>query len=446
MLNAIWIALVLGAVAVAAFTGRMDEVGNGALDGAKSAITLVIGLTGGMVLFLGLARVASEGGMLRVIVRVLRPILRRLFPSVPEDHPAMGAMIMNFASNMMGLGNAATPFGIKAIVELNRLNTTPGSATNAMALFLAINTSSIVLFPPTGTVMARVEAGSAMPFAIWVPTLIATFCSTMVAVTTCLWLQNRKMFRPRPAAAAAAGAELEPEPADSVPEPDAAELGLPDLDAPRVPMGRNRAAVLLVFGIAVAIGLGARLGDQVPQVGAWGFFRDEFFVHWMLPLLIAGFVLVGIAGRVQVYDVLVESGREGLDVAVRIAPYLVAILVAIGMFRGSGALDFLIGALEPLTSAIGVPAAALPMALLRPLSGSGSFGVMAEILQTHGADSFTGLLASTLMGSTETTFYVLAVYLGAARIGDARHILLACLAGDFAGFAGAVVACHLFFG
>ncbi len=444
MLNAIWIALVLGAVAVATFTGRMDEVSNGALNGAKNAIQLVITLTGGMVLFLGLARVASEGGLLRVIVRGLRPILRRLFPSVPEDHPAMGAMIMNFASNMLGLGNAATPFGIKAMVELNRLNTTPGSATNAMALFLAINTSSIVLFPPTGTVFARVEAGSEMPFAIWIPTLFATLCSTTVAILTCLWLQNLKTFRPRPATPEDGHAVAQDEP--EADEPNTAELGLPDLEAPRVPMGRGRAAILSAFGIAVAIGLLFRLSEQIPEVGAWGFFRDEFFVHWMLPLLIAGFVLVGIAGRVQVYDVLVESGREGLDVAVRIAPYLVAILVAIGMFRGSGALGFLIGALEPLTSAIGVPAAALPMALLRPLSGSGSFGVMAEILQTHGADSFTGLLASTLMGSTETTFYVLAVYLGAARIGDARHILLACLAGDFAGFAGAVVACHLFFG
>ena len=439
MLNAIWVALVLGAVVVGAFTGRMEEVSNGALQNAKSAVQLVITLVGGMVLFLGLVRVAADGGLLRWVVRGLRPILRRLFPEIPEDHPAMGAMIMNFAANILGLGNAATPFGIKAMVELNRLNTTPGSATNAMALFLAINTSSIVLLPPTGTVMARVEANSAIPFAIWIPTLIATACSTLVAFTTCRLLQGLPVFKAR--------LRDDGEPETPAEEPDdLPEVELPDLDAPREPVGPGRMALLLAMAAAVVAGLVVQVAGREPGTAIWPFFRDQFFSHWTLPLLIAGFVLVGVMGRVRVYDVLVDAGREGLDVAVRIVPFLVAILVAIGMFRGSGALDLIIGALQPLTSAIGVPAEALPMALLRPLSGSGSFGVMAEILQTHGADSFTGLLASTLMGSTETTFYVLAVYLGAARIGDARHILPACLAGDFAGFAGAVVACHLFFG
>ena len=438
LLNAIWVALVLCAVVVGAFTGRMEEVSNGALQNAKSAVELVITLVGGMVLFLGLVRVAADGGLLRWVVRGLRPILRRLFPEIPEDHPAMGAMIMNFAANILGLGNAATPFGIKAMIELNKLNTTPGSATNAMALFLAINTSSIVLLPPTGTVMARVQAGSEIPFAIWIPTLIATMCSTLVAYTTCRMLQGLPLFRARPPE----GAAEEP-----VPEPeDLPEVDLPDLDAPREPLGAGRTMLLLGTIAALLAGLVMQVTEREAGTDIWPFFRDQFFTHWTLPLLIAAFVLVGVMGRVRVYDVLVDAGREGLDVAVRIVPFLVAILVAIGMFRGSGALDLVIGSLEPLTSAIGVPAEALPMALLRPLSGSGSFGVMAEILQTHGPDSFTGLLASTLMGSTETTFYVLAVYLGAARVGDSRHILPACLAGDFAGFAGAVMACHLFFG
>jgi len=184
----------------------------------------------------------------------------------------------------------------------------------------------------------------------------------------------------------------------------------------------------------------------VPEVGLWPFLRDEIAKYWLLPLLVSALVLVGLVGRVPVYDVLVEGGKEGLQVAVRIAPYLVAILVAVGMFRASGALSLLVSAIDPLTSRLGVPAEALPMALLRPLSGSGSFGVMAEILETHGPDSFVGMLSSTLMGSTETTFYVLAVYLGAVGVRDARHILPACLAGDLAGFAGAVAACHLFFG
>ena len=439
MLNAIWVGLVLVSVAVAAFTGRMQEVSDASLDSAKRAIELVIGLTGGMVLFLGLVKVASDGGLLRAFVRVLRPILRRLFPEVPTDHPAMGAMIMNFAANMLGLGNAATPFGIKAMVELDRLNPYPGVATNAMALFLAINTSSIVVFPPTGTVMVRVATESAAPFAIWVPTLFASLCATLVAVTTCLLLMRLPGFRARPLED-----PPEREPGDG--PTDLPDATLPGLEVRGEPLQARHWAVLLGFGAALAIGLALRIAERVPEVGLWPFFREEVGKYWLLPLLISGLVLIGVAGRVRVYDALVEGGREGLQVAVRIAPYLVAILVAIAMFRESGALGILIAALEPLTSRIGVPAEALPMALLRPLSGSGAFGVMTEILETHGPDSFVGMLSSTLMGSTETTFYVLAVYLGAVRVREARHILPACLAGDVAGFAGAVVACHVFFG
>jgi spore maturation protein SpmA/spore maturation protein SpmB len=438
VLNWIWLGLVLVSVGTAAFTGRMEAVSNASLDSAKRAIELVIGLTGGMVLFLGLVKVASDGGLLRVFVRMLRPILRRLFPDVPTDHPAMGAMIMNFAANMLGLGNAATPFGIKAMVELDRLNPHPGVATNAMALFLAINTSSIVLFPPTGTVMVRLATDSAAPFAIWLPTLIASTCATLAAVTTCLLLVRLPFFRARPLA--------DPPASDADLPTGLPEATLPGLEDERAPVSAWQWLVIVGFAAALAIGLGLRIAERVPEVGLWPFFREEVGKYWLLPLLIAGLVLIGFAGRVRVYDALVEGGREGLFVAVRIAPYLVAILVAIGMFRESGALGLLVAGLEPLTSLVGVPAEALPMALLRPLSGSGAFGVMAEILQTHGPDSFVGLVTSTLMGSTETTFYVLAVYLGAVRVREARHILPSCLAGDVAGFAGAVLACHLFFG
>src|SRR3990172_6018619 len=186
MLNAIWVGLVVLAVVVAAFTGRMEAVSQGAVEAWKEAINLVIKLTGGMILFLGLVKVASEGGLLRWVVRGLRPILRRLFPEVPAEHPAMHAMIMNLAANMLGLGNAATPFGLKAMVELDRLNPHRGSATNAMALSLAINATSITVMPPTGTVMIRAAAGSSAPFSIWIPTLIATTASTLTAVVVCL--------------------------------------------------------------------------------------------------------------------------------------------------------------------------------------------------------------------------------------------------------------------
>lgn len=433
MLNWIWLAMVLGSVAYAAWSGHMVEVSKASLDATKTAVQLVIGLTGGMVLFLGLVRVASEGGLLGWIVRGLRPILRRAFPEVPEEHPAMHAMIMNFAANMMGLGNAATPFGVKAMTELDKLNRHPGVATNAMALFLAINTSSIVLLPPTGTVMVRVATDSAAPFAIWLPTLFATLCSTTVAVITCLLLMRLPWFRVRPEAAVATEGPAPGAPAAPAAVPAADTL--PELEREIPPMKPHQ---WIVIGAFLAVYLGGLISSP-PTL-------DEFANHWLLPLLIAGFLLIGVRGGVRVYETVVDAGREGLQVAVRIAPYLVVIMVGIAMFRASGALDVIVAGLDPLTGAFGVPAESLPMALLRPLSGSGAFAVMSEILETHGPDSQIGLLTSTLMGSTETTFYVLAVYLGAAGIRDARHILPACLAGDLAGFAGAVTACHFFFG
>lgn len=437
MLNAIWVGLVVLAVLVAAFTGRMEAVSQGALEAAKDAITLVIGLTGGMILFLGLVKVASEGGLLRAFIRLLRPVLRRLFPEVPPDHPAMHAMIMNLAANMLGLGNAATPFGLKAMVELDRLNPHRGSATNAMALFLAINATSITVMPPTGTVMIRAAAGSSAPFSIWIPTLIATAASTLTAVLVCLAIQNVRLFRPRP-------------PADLAPAPvapaDLPEAKLPGVDAPATPAGPWRVALIAAIAVALFWGLARQWAEHAPDAGTWPFLRDHVLRHWLLPLLMLGFVVIGLLGRVRVYDVLIEGGKEGLSVATRIAPYLVAILVAVAMFRASGALEMLVGALDPFTSAIGFPAEALPMALLRPLSGSGAFAVMAEAVNTYGPDSFVGQLVCTLQGSTETTFYVLAVYLGAVGVRDSRHIVVACLAGDLAGFAAATAACHAFFG
>jgi spore maturation protein SpmA len=437
LLNAIWVGLVVLAVLVAAFTGRMEAVSQGALEAAKDAIHLVIGLTGGMILFLGLVKVASDGGLLRAFIRLLRPALRRLFPEVPPDHPAMHAMIMNLAANMLGLGNAATPFGLKAMVELDRLNPQRGSATNAMALFLAINATSITVMPPTGTVMIRAAAGSEAPFSIWIPTLIATTASTLTAILVCLAVQHWRVFRPRPPADAP--------PAASAPT-DLPDATLPGVDGAAAPAGGWRLAFVVGIGLALCAGLAAQWAEHAPSVGTWPFLRDQVLRHWLLPLLMLGFVVIGLIGRVRIYDVLIDGGKEGLSVAVRIAPYLVAILVAVSMFRASGALEMLVGALDPITSRVGFPAEALPMALLRPLSGSGAFAVMAEAVNTHGPDSFVGQLVCTLQGSTETTFYVLAVYLGVIGVRDSRHIIFACLAGDLAGYAAATAACHAFFG
>lgn len=433
MLNAIWLGLVLIAVVYAAFTGEMKAVADAAFESAEQAIGLVIRLTGFMIFMLGLMRVARDGGLLAAVARGLSPLLRRLFPEVPPDHPAMGAIVMNMASNLLGLGNAATPFGLKAMVELNRLNPHPGVATNPMVLFLAINTSAITLMAPTGTMAVRAAAGSASPAAIWVPTLIATTCSTLAAIGAYYLLRGRKRFEARPLADADAGAAPEPSFAlEESPPPPAAPSPL-------------RNALCAAIGAALLGALIWTLAHPAPGQSP-GAVAKEIAEHWLIPLLIAGLLLVGLRSRVPVYESMVAGAREGLDVVVRIVPYLVVILVAVGMFRASGALDLVIVALDPFTRAIGFPAEALPMALLRPLSGSGAFAVMAEILESEGPDGFVGMLTSTLQGSTETTFYVLTVYCGAAGIREARHALPACLIGDLAGAAGATAACHLFFG
>lgn len=433
MLNAIWLGLILASVLCAAFTGRMDETKLAAFEGAKSGVSIVIDLVGAMVLFLGLMRVAQDGGLLRAVARALAPLLRRLFPDVPPDSPAMGAMIMNLASNVLGLGNAATPFGLKAMVELGKLNRTPGAASDSMALFLAINATSVSLFP-TGVIAIRAGLGSTMPDAIWGPTVLATIASTVTAVTLCFALRRLPIFAAR---ARDDGAGTATQAADA----DAPATVLPER---RGPMPRAAALVIGGFFALLALALARHLA-ALPPDAALGAALLDVLSAWFLPLFIAGLLLIGLAGRVPVYERAVEGGREGLEVAVRIVPFLVMILTALAMLRASGALDLLVGAIDPVTGPLGFPAEALPMALLRPLSGSGAYGVMVELTKTHGPDSFIGILAGALNGSTETTFYVLTLYLGAARVRDARYVLFACLAGDVAGFAVATAACHWLF-
>ena len=439
MLNWVWLGLILGGVVYAALTGHMQAVSDEIYASAKHAVELVIGLTGIMIFMLGVMRVARDGGLLRWIARMLAPLLRRMFPEVPADHPAMSAMVMNFAANIFGLGNAATPFGLKAMVELNKLNPLPGVATNPMVLFLAINTSAITLMPPSGTVAVRAAAQSADPFGIWIPTLIATTCSTLAAVGAFYLLRGRRIFAAQPLADAE---EATPASLDAPDMPEETELlG----EAPQAPPQAWRKLLIAAVLLTLAAGLALEVYDLLASNSPRDVLRDVLKA-WLFPLLIAALLLIGLAGRVRVYESAIAGAREGLGVAVRIVPYLVAILVAVAMFRASGALDLLIRLLDPLTSLIGIPAEVLPMALLRPLSGSGAFGVMSEILTTYGPDSFVGYLASTLQGSTETTFYVLTLYCGAAGIRDVRHALIACLTGDLAGLLGATAACHLFFG
>jgi len=346
----------------------------------------------------------------------------RLFPSVPPEHPAMGAMILNLSANAMGLGNAATPFGIRAMQELDKLNGSPGTATDSMALFLAINTSSVTLLP-TGVIALRAAAGSSDPAAILPTTLFATLCSTAVAVI-CAKLYAKIVSKDRPQE----GLGLRQNPDPSKPPPDIHGLQSEEIKAYPI--------WVTILAIGGVVGF-------IPLAVFWG----KGLSPWVIPGLMFGFLLFGFLRKVRIYEVFVEGAKEGFNVAVRIIPYLVAILVSVGMLRASGAIDLMVDFLGPLSSKIGLPAEALPMALLRPLSGSGAYGILASLINdpTIGPDSYVGYLVSTLQGSTETTFYVIAVYFGAVQVRRIRHILAAALTADLAGIMGAVAACSYLF-
>ncbi|MBF0185320.1 MAG: spore maturation protein [Magnetococcales bacterium] len=398
----------------------MQILSKGMMDAAASSVTLALGLIGSMALFLGVMKVAERGGLLTILARLIRPLMVRLFPEVPAEHPAMGAMILNLAANALGLGNAATPFGIRAMHELNRLNPLPGTASNAMALFLALNTASITLVP-SSVIAVRAALGSREPAAILATTLFATLCATVAAVVAARFFQ--RWATPQPAGVAENRGD----------EPAAAEEAnslLPEIAAGYPAWVSFLAMVLLLAFVPLTI------------------FYGKGFAVWVLPGLVVTFLGFGVWRGVRVYEVFVEGAREGFETAVRIIPYLVAILVAVGMFRSSGAMEVLVQLLAPLTTPLGLPAEALPMALLRPFSGSGAYGLMTAIMQDPaiGPDSYVGILVSTIQGSTETTFYVLAVYLGAVQVQRMRHTLAAALTADLAGLAAAVWICTMLFG
>jgi spore maturation protein SpmA len=432
------------------------------LTSARSAVELAIGLIGQMTLWLGLVGVLREAGLLRSVANGLKPVMSRLFPEVPADHPAMGAMIMNLAANVLGLGNAATPFGLKAMQELDKLNQHKGVATNSMALFLAINTSGVAVLP-LGVIAVRATLGSKDPAGIIVPTLIATSCSTIFAVLVCKLLERRALF---------AVERYAPQTIDEtkLKAPDAASLQKAEAMAavaPKVEPWRQAIALAIVTaifaavvrqsfvqsGVCAASNVGGRLAwlcwgvdpATAPQLGAFDITRG-FLSDWLLPLLILAMVTVGFSRQVKVYEAFSASAKEGFQTVIAIIPFLVGMLVAIGMFRASGAMEMLVKVLSPVVSPIGFPAEALPMALVRPLSGSGALGVMTESIKAYGPDSFIGYLVSVLNGSTETTFYVLALYFGAVQVKVLRHSLAACVAADFAGPLGGFLACKLFFG
>lgn len=374
---------------------------------ANDAVTLVIGLIGVLALFMGLMRIVEEAGLLQIIAKLIYPLLKWLFPDVPANHPAFGAMVMNLSANIIGLGNAATPFGLKAMQELDKLNPHPGIATNAMVLFLAINTSSVTLLP-TKIIALRASAGSHDPAGIIATTLVATLCSTIVAIIVAKLLQ-RIVSTPTPT------------------------ITLPITKQPQEKIESYPtwiSALAILFFILL-----------IPTTLIWG----KSFSAWIIPSLILAILGYGMAKKVDIYISFTEGAKGGFEIAVRIIPFLVAMLVAIGMFRASGALDELTRSIGPITSQLGIPSEAIPMILMRPLSGSGSLGVLSEVLNNPaiGPDSYTGYLVSTMMGSTETTFYILAVYFGAVQIRRIRHALAAGLLADFAAMVASIVAVRM---
>ncbi len=442
------------ATVVAAFAGTMGEVSGASIKGAKSAVELSISLIGQMALWLGVMQVLEDAGFLKKIAQWMRPVMVRLFPEVPADHPAMSAMILNIAANMMGLANAATPFGIKAMLELNKLNKHQGVATNSMALFLAINTSGVAVLP-TGIIAVRASMGAADPAGIFLPSILATMGSTIVTVITAKFFMGRARFS---AERAAEGIGEDAGEASAIVKGLDAAKEKADLDMPR---DNKRFAFSAVVLIALAVALGRQIwtgtllspevmqradGSQLGGTDLGLEIIKRVSADWTLPMLMLVILLVGFSYRVKVYESVVKGAKQGFSVGVMIIPFLVAILVAIGMFRASGAMDAMVAALGPITGLIGLPAEALPMAIVRPLSGSGALGVVMETMKAHGPDSFVGFLVSVMSGSTETTFYVLAVYYGAIGVRAVRHTVLACLAADFAGILGATFWAHVFFG
>lgn len=409
VLNYIWIAFFLIAFVIALvrllFFGDTEvfpAIMNSTFDTSKTAFEISLGLTGVLSLWLGVMKIGEKGGVVAAIARVLSPVFKRLFPGVPEGHPVIGNIFMNISANMLGLDNAATPLGLKAMEGLQELNPRKDTASDAMIMFLVLNTSGLTLIP-VSIMVYRAQMGAAQPTDIFVPILIATFCSTLAGVVvTCLY-QRINLFQ--------------------------------------------RTLLLTLGGLSLGV---------VALV--WGFSRLDAVAmntvgtsaaNILLFTIIICFLLAGVRRRINVYDAFVEGAKEGFSTAVRIIPYLVAMLVGIGVFRASGAMDWLIEGVKWTVGLFGGDtqwAGALPTALMKPLSGSGARGMMVDAMQTYGADSFVGRLSCIFQGSTDTTFYILAVYFGSVGVTRTRHAVACGLLADLAGVVAAIGVCYLFFG
>lgn len=428
MLNYIWLGLVVLAVLMGGFSGQLQEVTNAAFDACKTAVmNLALPLAGVMALWLGLMKLAEKSGLVEILARALRPVLKWLFPEVPPTHPAMGAIVMNTAANMLGLNNAATPLGLRAMQDLEKLNPHPGTATNAMCTFLAINTSSVQLIPAT-TVAILAAAGAKNPTQIIGTAFFATCCSTAAGIIAVKFFEKLPMF------ALPGGVRV----------PQVETLEEEGTAAPRLICGATWA--LLLFA-AVFVYFGWTYAATPEMAERSVLVRVvESISYLAIPFLIAFFPLYAALCRVKVYEEFVEGAKEGFQVAVRIIPYLVAIIAAVAMFRAAGGIDLITKAFGGTLAAVSFPSELLPLALMRPLSGSGASGLFAELVKAQGPDSLVSQMAATIMGSTETTFYVIAVYFGSVSIRRTRHAVPAGLIADLVGVVASVIICNMVFG
>ena len=409
VLNYIWIAFFLIAFVIATFrlvflgdTGVFPEIINSTFSSSKTAFEISLGLTGVLSLWLGIMKIGEKGGVIDLFARVLSPIFTKLFPDIPKGHPVTGSIFMNLAANMLGLDNAATPLGLKAMEGLQELNPKKDTASNPMIMFLVLNTSGLTLIP-ISIMVYRAQMGAAQPTDVFVPILLATFFSTLAGIITVSIYQRINLL--------------------------------------------NRIILLFLGGMSLVVAGIIYAFTQLSrtEIDTYSTTGANVFLF----LIIIGFIVAGLRKKVNVYDAFVEGAKEGFSTAVRIIPYLVAILVAIGVFRASGAMDYLIGGIENLVKLCGINSdfvGGLPTAIMKPLSGSGARGLMVDAMTTYGADSFVGRLACIFQGSTDTTFYILAVYFGSVGIAKTRHAVPCGLTADAAGIIAAIFICYLFFG
>lgn len=408
VLNYIWIAFFAVAFVIALikliFMGDVSvfpAIMDSTFETSKTAFEISLGLTGVLSLWLGVMKIGEKGGVVSALSRLLGPVFAKLFPDIPKGHPVVGNIFMNISANMLGLDNAATPLGLKAMEGLQELNKKKDTASNPMIMFLVLNTSGLTIIP-VSILVYRAQMGAAQPTDVFIPILLATFCSTLAGIIITSIYQRINLF--------------------------------------------NRTLLLTLGGLSLLMasivwGFSRLDGAMMNTVGTTA-------ANVLLFTIIIAFLVAGVLRRVNVYDAFVEGAKEGFTTAVRIIPYLVAVLVGIGVFRASGAMDWLINGVSWCFSHVGLPddwVGALPTALMKPLSGSGARGMMVDAMQTYGADSFVGRLSCIFQGSTDTTFYILAVYFGSVGIRHTRHAVNCGLLADLAGIVSAILIAYLFF-